>query len=170
MLSVAEQTSDIRPTQQAFLNALLECGSITEAAQRIGIDRSSHYDWLESERARGLDTSEESPTPTSYAHAFLRAKRIAADRIRERSEQQALSDEDSMPNTIARIFHIKRWFPEYRDQLNVKHSGTVWHANVDLNALSDTDRAQLLSLAAERATLRLNPAPSTDTSDTPPAQ
>jgi phosphopantothenate synthetase len=68
-----------------------------------------------------------------------------------------------MPGVIASIAAAKRYDPLWNDRMEVRHSGTIWHANVDLGNLSDQDRAQLLSLAAERATLRLNPAP-----DSPP--
>ena len=44
--------------QEQFLAAYTACGNLTDAAQSIGCDRRSHYDWLKSdptyrERYRG---------------------------------------------------------------------------------------------------------------------
>jgi hypothetical protein len=50
---------------RAFLAAFRECASITLAAKACGIDRSMHYDFLE--------------TVTGYPEAFERAREQAAD-------------------------------------------------------------------------------------------
>lgn len=154
-LTIAEATTlnedGHRPKQVAFLTVLADCGSIQEAADTVGIDRRSHYDWLVVEQRAGIDTTAEDQAPEgSYLAAFSRAKRMYADRIRERSERHAISEKEDMPAVVNRIFQIKRYFPEYRDQLNVKHSGSVLQARVDLNQLDPEERADLLRLTQRR--------------------
>jgi hypothetical protein len=41
-----ENATEISETQQAFLNAFRQAGTILGAAKSIGIDRRMHYDWL----------------------------------------------------------------------------------------------------------------------------
>lgn len=156
-LTVTERQTDadgLRPTQRAFLTALADTGSLIDAARRIGIDRTSHYDWLRAEgMLRVLQDDVDPPESAPYARAFLLAKRMGGDRILERAEAHALSDATDMPATINRIFHIKRWHPAYRDSLNVRHSGAVLSARVDLNQLDPTERADLLRLTQRRLLL-----------------
>ncbi len=44
--------NDVRHRKKAFLAAFADCGSITEAAERIGMDRTNHYVWLKSQEYR----------------------------------------------------------------------------------------------------------------------
>lgn len=149
MLAVTQAT-----IKDAFLEAVIDTGSITDAAEQVGISRQSPYDWLDAEYSRGVDKNE--PEAGSFAYRLLQAKRLAGEKAAGRIHWHS-NHSPGMPGVIASIAAAKRYDPLWNDKLEVRHSGTVWTAHVDLNALSDADRAQLLSLAAERATLRLAP-------------
>ena len=153
MLSVTEiQTAD--HLREAFLEAVVDTGSITDACDAIGIARRTPYGWIERETAAGIDP--DSPQPGSFMHSLAQAKRLAGEKAAGRIHWHS-NHSPGMPGVIASIAAAKRYDPLWNDRMEVRHSGTVWHANVDLGTLSDGDRAQLLALAAERASLRLNP-------------
>ena|SRR3990167_734493 len=151
MLTVAEIESGrdgLRATQRAFLDALAASGSMTVAAKRVGVPREVPYGWMYRE---GFSTGEEEEAPEgSFTHACLLAKRQAADAVLGRTYEEALSDSAGMPAAVQRMFIVKRWMPEYRDQLSVKHSGAVLQARVDLDALDADARAFLLHRMAQQ--------------------
>jgi hypothetical protein len=161
MLTVAElnsvDASGLRATQRAFLDALAETGSMTRACSIVGIERTTPYHWIQAE---GFNRTEPEDAPEgTFTHALQRAKMIAAENVLGQVHAQALSDSAGMPAAIQRMFVVKRWMPEYRDQLNVKHSGAVLTGRIDLNQLDQDERRDLLGLVARRLTL---PAPTTD--------
>jgi len=59
--------------QRAFLTALALHGTITAASLEVGLDRSTHYDWMNQE---------------TYAEAFHEAEHIYADSIRDEVRQR----------------------------------------------------------------------------------
>ena len=58
-----------------FLNALAKLGSVKAAAQEAGIDRTTHYTWLDDE---------------TYKKAYERARQIAADALEEEARRRAV--------------------------------------------------------------------------------
>lgn len=68
-----------------FLNFYIAYGTIGKAALKIGIERQTHYDWLNND--------------DSYAAAFAKARRMAADLLEEEAWRRAV-DGDERP-----IFH-----------------------------------------------------------------
>lgn len=58
-----------------FLNALAKLGSVKAAAEDAGIDRTTHYTWLDDE---------------SYKKAYERARQIAADALEEEARRRAV--------------------------------------------------------------------------------
>lgn len=58
-----------------FLNALAKLGSIKAAAEDAGIDRTTHYTWLDDE---------------PYKKAYERARQIAADALEEEARRRAV--------------------------------------------------------------------------------
>ncbi len=146
MLVAAEliETDDsLRPTQHAFLEAVMETGSITNAADALGIGRRTPYSWIESEEARGL-----SDDPSSFTHALAQAKKAAGERAAGRVFTHSMETQ-GMPGVIASIAYAKRYDPGWNDQLSVNVSGKVLHGHVDLNALPSADKRRLLELATK---------------------
>ncbi len=58
-----------------FLNAYAACGSVKTAALEAGVDRTTHYTWLEDE---------------TYRKAYERARQIAADALEEEARRRAV--------------------------------------------------------------------------------
>ena len=58
-----------------FLNALAKYGSIKTAALEAGIDRTTHYTWMDDE---------------AYKKAYERARQIAADALEEEARRRAV--------------------------------------------------------------------------------
>lgn len=58
-----------------FLNAFAKLGSVKAAAADAGIDRTTHYTWLDDE---------------SYRRAYERARQIAADALEEEARRRAV--------------------------------------------------------------------------------
>jgi len=109
----------------------------------VGVHRDTPYGWLERERLRGQGTP--------FADALLRAKEQLADTYEEHLFERARS-EKGMPGVVSSIFMLKALRPDtYRETVQVKHSGTVWNASVDLTAMSPDERAQLIELALMKA-------------------
>lgn len=59
----------------AFLAAYAECGNITEAARRAGIDRTSHYRWIQE---------------PDYADAFRAAEEQAVEMLEREARRRAI--------------------------------------------------------------------------------
>lgn len=58
-----------------FLNAFATCGSVKLAAEKVDMDRTTHYTWLDDE---------------SYKKAYERARQIAADALEEEARRRAV--------------------------------------------------------------------------------
>ena len=152
MLSVAEiqsGTAGLRATQLRFLEAVVDTGSLTDAAKACGITRQSAYDWMQAEGYK-VDTLSDAPVGT-FSCALLQAKQMAAEHAL--GTLHRIQQGDGMPAAVSAMFTVKRWYPEYRDQLNVRHSGAVLNARINLNELDATERTELLSLVQRRLLL-----------------
>lgn len=142
-----DDNSPFSPMQTAVLAALPEAGSLTAAADAVGVHRTNIHHWQQ---------------VPAFAVALSRAKELCGDLILSRLHQQALSASESMPSVVARIFLTKGYKPEFRDNVTVRHEGAVLHASMDLDALPPEDRIRLLELAAD-AQRRKAIAPPADT-------
>lgn len=96
--------------QKAFLAAFEKAGNVMSAARASGVERRSHYDWLEQD--------------TDYAERFKQAQLAFGDQIHRKFTSAILEAEphDVLLHPVAAIAELKRWFPEsYRDnqQINV---------------------------------------------------
>ena len=147
---LAEAWASLKPTQRAFLDALPYAGSINAAAKQVGIARWTVYDWLDSDRVR----YGESGGP--FTHALEQAKEAAADTLETTLHQRALDAKAGMPGVVSAIFLLKGYRPErYRENIEVKHSGTVTRVHLDLAALPDAERVALLRMALDHAQKQL---------------
>lgn len=62
--------------KNAFLTAYAYCGNVTKAAEIAGVERKSHYNWLESD--------------AEYAAAFEEAKQEACDHLEAEARRRAV--------------------------------------------------------------------------------
>ncbi|NPV80809.1 MAG: hypothetical protein HPY52_11115 [Firmicutes bacterium] len=63
------------PKKRAFLAAFGQVGNLTQAAEIAGINRNTHYDWMQD---------------PEYAEAFEVAKKEAADRLEAEARRRAV--------------------------------------------------------------------------------
>lgn len=108
--------------QAAFLDAFAELGTVTHAAAAAGIDRQTHYNWLESD-------------PEGYGKRFEEAKARAIDKLEREATRRAVEGVDEpvfwqgmQVSTVRKysdtllIFLLKGAKPEkYRERY--EHSG-----------------------------------------------
>lgn len=109
--------------KRAFLAAHSEVGNITQAAEIAGIDRRTHYDWMESDPV--------------YVEAFRDAEMQAADRLEAEARRRAVEGVDEPVfyggkpcGTIRKysdtllIFLLKGALPEkYRERTSTELTG-----------------------------------------------
>ena len=102
-----EQPRNLTIKKDAMLQALTSAlGNVTEAAEKIGIRRETHYAWLKDD--------------AEYAAAVASLKNVALDfaesqlkKLMEGAERQALTHDGKVvtikdaPNTSAVIFYLK---------------------------------------------------------------
>lgn len=144
--------------QRALLAALPHHYSVSAAAAAIGIGRRTVYDWLARHHCPNGDTCREG---NCFPHAFAQAKEEAVENLEARMFTKALTGDTAWDATRG-IFLLKSLKREvYGEQLNVRHSGTILQAHVDITALSPEDRVSLLSLAARREQALLEAGPET---------
>ncbi len=67
--------------KKAFLLAFADCGSVTEAAERVKIDRTTHYVWVRD---------------GEYAEAFKEAQDRAARMLEDEAVKRAKSGSDTL--------------------------------------------------------------------------
>jgi hypothetical protein len=65
-------------TQNSFLNYYIECGTISKAAQKAGITRQAHYNWLKDDKSG------------RYRKAYETADKMAADLLEEEAFRRAV--------------------------------------------------------------------------------
>lgn len=98
----------LHPKKRAFLAAFSRCGSISRAAKRAKVDRSSHYLW-----------KREDP---EYVKAFDDAMIQAGDAVVDALAEEGIERR----NVTALIFLAKGLQPEkFRERQDVNHTGSV---------------------------------------------
>jgi hypothetical protein len=127
------------PKKKAFLIAYTKCGTITKAAELIGIHRQTHTDWSKREH----DERE------AYCAAFAEAEERCVEGLENELYRRAYSgSSDSMSGTLL-IFTLKAKRPlVYRDRIHVDSNtgGKAEVSNVDLSKLNDEQLTQLKGL------------------------
>lgn len=121
--AVAQGHKMTHPKKRAFLAAYAISGNVTDAAERAGIERKTHYRWLSKDSA--------------YAEAFKDAEEEAADRLEAEARRRATQGVDEPVfykgyecGTITRysdallMFLLKGARPEkYKERVANEHSG-----------------------------------------------
>ena len=93
------------PKKRAFLAAFESCGSVSRACKAAEINRSTHYEWLESD--------------PEYVQAFDEAKENCGEELEAVARERAVKGSDTLL-----IFLLKGCMPEkYKDRVSqdVKH-------------------------------------------------
>lgn len=130
--------------QRSFCDAYAKLGTITHAAEAVGIAASTHYGWLEQEK----DGKRE-----GYAEMFAQAEKRYCDRIEREIDRRAIEGWDEpvhyqgervdlvrkYSDTLL-IFRAKAQMPQkYRDQSSVEITGGLTIEGLD--AILDAARA-----------------------------
>lgn len=87
--------------KNAFLEAMRECGTVLDAAERAGVNRRTVYLW------RSIDPE--------FRDAWDRAKEDANDKVKRSLYNMATSEK----NVVATIFWLKSNCPDYRERIQV---------------------------------------------------
>lgn len=118
-----ERRKIMHPKKRAFLAALAEVGNITQAAEIAGIERKTHYVWMEKDE--------------NYAAAFKDAMEQAADRLEQEARRRAVEGVEKpvyqggkkvgvvreYSDTLL-IFLLKGARPEkYKERIAAEHTG-----------------------------------------------
>ena len=139
-----------QPKRRAFLAAYARCGNLSEAARIAGVNRLSHYEWLNDER---------------YAQVFEQAQDIAIDYLeavaRDRATKgwlepvfyhgEVVGHVRKYSDTLL-IFLLKGARPDkFRDNATIRHTGTGAGGAIQIEgdyALSQRLMADPAALAA----------------------
>ncbi len=101
----------VRHTPQSRARVLEEfakCGRVDLACERVGIDRSTHYNWMRME--------------PEYAAAFQVARQQAIDYLEDMAHKRATDDDQ--PSDRLLEFLLKGLRPDvYGDRMKAEHSG-----------------------------------------------
>jgi len=102
-----EQPQNLTVKKDAMIQALTSSlGNVTEAAEKIGIRRETHYAWLK-------DDAEYSAAVASLKNVALDFAESQLKKLMEGAERQALTHDGEVvtikdaPNTSAVIFYLK---------------------------------------------------------------
>jgi len=102
-----EQGQNVTLKKDAMLQALTSTlGNVTEAAEKIGIARKTHYEWLK-------DDAEYKAAVDSLKNVALDFAESQLKKLMEGAERQALTHDGKVvtikdaPNTSAVIFYLK---------------------------------------------------------------
>jgi hypothetical protein len=98
----------LHPKKRAFLAAFSRCGSISKAAKRAKIDRSTHYEWKREDPA--------------YLKRYEEAIIEAGDALEDMLHEEAIDHK----NITAAFFLLKGLRPDkYRERATLEHAGAV---------------------------------------------
>ena len=106
-MSEEDKGQNVTLKKDAMLQALTSTlGNVTEAAEKIGINRKTHYEWLK-------DDPEYSAAVASLKNVALDFAESQLKKLMEGAERQALTHDGEVvtikdaPNTSAVIFYLK---------------------------------------------------------------
>jgi hypothetical protein len=104
--------------KRAFLTAFAATGNIQRAALASGVDRSTHYDWLQRD--------------PEYPAVFDQVRNVAIEYLEAVAHHRATRSEN--PSDLLLIFLLKAARPEvYRDNLTYKHRHEHAHVHASIN-------------------------------------
>jgi hypothetical protein len=139
MVSVVARQSATATKKQAFLEAFAQLGTVTHAAQAVGIARTTHHKWLESDStyAELFAVAREELTESLETEAIRRARDGVEEPVFYKGE--VVGHVRKMSDTLM-IFLLKANRPDkYIERSQVEHSGTVTLADIAKAASGHTD-------------------------------
>jgi len=114
-----ENSAILTPKQAAFLKAYRDCGVLSEAARVANVNRTSHYEWLQ--------------TSPAYVQAFAQVQERLTDLLLDEAFRRALAGSDRLLE-----FLLKGLKPEVfnRQRVEIQASGgtgmmAVWQMSDD---------------------------------------
>lgn len=123
----------LKSKQRRFLLGYSATGGITRAAKLSKVSHIAHYNWLAADE--------------KYKQAFNKARQIVGDALEEDIIDEALNGVEhkiikrgecietfTQKNTILRMFALKGFKPEYRDNFQVNQFAGPVQVNVKLDA------------------------------------
>ncbi|MES2459876.1 MAG: hypothetical protein V4671_04775 [Armatimonadota bacterium] len=141
------------PKKGAMLAALAKTGNVTAAAKAAKIDRSTHYEWMQSD--------------SSYVIAAQDAIEAAGDNLEEEARRRAeagymepvyyggekVGSVRKYSDALL-IFLLKGAKPEkYKERIDTRHSGSLGVAHMDLSKLPQGKLDTLEAILQEAATV-----------------
>jgi hypothetical protein len=128
---VAQQAAQQKEKQQTFLAAYLREGTIYHACLAADIGRRTHYDWVKKD-AVYKKLFEEAQA------CYLEILEREADRRAREGTEIPVGFYKDIPGAYVKeysdtllMFRLKRRDPEYRERVDVSHSGTLGVWRVD---------------------------------------
>jgi transposase-like protein len=104
----SRRRKDSPEVRARFLDALREMPLVNRAARAAGVSARTCYDWRQAD--------------PEFRAAWAAALDEGIERIEEVTHRAAL-DDGSREGTLQRMFTLKRWRPEYRDNVTHHHRG-----------------------------------------------
>jgi hypothetical protein len=131
------ETADLSPAQWRFLREFSNCGIIRWAAERAGIGRQTHYDWMKQEEYRvAFDAAEQDAWDMLEQSAWDQSTKGIPDLVLYKGEPVR---DPEYPNADPPVYLFKRTYspqllmfllrgarPEkYRDNMKLEHAGEI---------------------------------------------
>lgn len=110
---------ELTPQQRRFLAVVGQSANLTQAAELVGLNRSTHYHWLQQ---------------AAYRRAFLEARESALDRLEQEAWRRAHAGSDRLL-----VFLLSSYRPRFRQE--APPVGPVYHE------LAQMDEQELLAEA-----------------------
>lgn len=120
--------------QAAFLAAFAELGRVNKAAERAGVDRWTHYEWMK--------------TDSDYVEQFQRAELLAFQQAEDELYRRGVEGYDTLKTIAGAAVTIREYSdrcleiylrgakPEkYRDRQSIEHTGKDGKPLLDLSAV-----------------------------------
>lgn len=125
-----EESQIVTPKKGAFLAAFSECGNVKKSAKIVGIDRRTHYRWLEED--------------ADYALLFKDAREDAADMLEEEARRRAMLETGGSDTLL--IVLLKANNPDkFRERTDHRHSGPDGKA-IQIEHPADPQFARVLAM------------------------
>lgn len=97
--------------KQPLLNAFTKCGTVLRAAEAVGVDPSTHREWLKND-------------PT-YAEAFNAANGNVTERLEDRAIQMALSGNPTMLIFLLRSRAPEKYMERFKHEVQSEQLGRL---------------------------------------------
>ena len=125
-------------TKNAFLNYYIERGTISKAAQKAGLSRQAHYNWLKND------------TNGRYHKAFEQAEKMAADLLEEEAFRRAVEGDLQVVYYKGEEVGRRRVYSDNLLSLLLKGKKPQYRENTEINNNVTIDMSDAISAMRER--------------------